>query len=203
MPSTASSKRHTLTVSFGLCGRHVQMGEQCHTRTVHQDCRAGRELAGQLPADRAFIDVPITDPFYCYIETAYSRNIISGYSDGTFRPGNNATRGQITAIIYRVLTGGAFPTYTPLVDTPTPVGSGTAVPTPTFTPVRFPTMTPIPPSNISISDFSFTPDWALLPLGGTFTWHNNGPSVHTVTSDTGAFDSGQSPPAAPSRSHRA
>jgi hypothetical protein len=29
---------------------------------------------------------------------------ISGYSDGTFRPGNNATRGQISKIVYLAIT---------------------------------------------------------------------------------------------------
>ena len=66
------------------------------------------------PQTGHFTDVPPENPFYCYIETAFSRNIISGYADGTFRPYNNATRGQISTIIYRVLTGGAFPTFTPL-----------------------------------------------------------------------------------------
>ena len=51
-----------------------------------------------------FTDVPPTHPFYCYIETAYNHGIISGYSDGTFRPGNSATRGQICKIVYLAVT---------------------------------------------------------------------------------------------------
>jgi len=51
-----------------------------------------------------FTDVPTTDPFYGFIETAYHHGIIAGYSDGTFRPNNNATRGQIAVIVYRALT---------------------------------------------------------------------------------------------------
>jgi hypothetical protein len=51
-----------------------------------------------------FSDVPGTYPFYQWIETAYHRNIISGYANGTFRPGNNATRGQIAKIVYNALT---------------------------------------------------------------------------------------------------
>jgi len=47
-----------------------------------------------------FSDVPLSNPFYDYIETAYHYSIVSGYSDGTFRPGNNATRGQISTIVY-------------------------------------------------------------------------------------------------------
>ncbi len=52
-----------------------------------------------------FSDVPQSDPFYGFVETAYNHEIISGYSDGTFRPGNNATRGQISKIVYNAITG--------------------------------------------------------------------------------------------------
>jgi len=51
-----------------------------------------------------FSDVPPVHPFYSFVETAYNRGIISGYSDGTFRPGNNATRGQIAKIVYSAIT---------------------------------------------------------------------------------------------------
>lgn len=51
-----------------------------------------------------FLDVQPDNPFYAYVETAYNHSIISGYSDGTFRPGNNATRGQIAKILYSALT---------------------------------------------------------------------------------------------------
>lgn len=50
-----------------------------------------------------FIDVPTTSPFYSYIETAYNRGVISGYADSTFRPGSNATRGQISKIVYNAI----------------------------------------------------------------------------------------------------
>ncbi|HMA33609.1 MAG TPA: S-layer homology domain-containing protein, partial [Chloroflexia bacterium] len=52
-----------------------------------------------------FGDVPASNPFYGYIETAYNHSIISGYADGTFRVGANATRGQIAKIAYGALTG--------------------------------------------------------------------------------------------------
>jgi hypothetical protein len=51
-----------------------------------------------------FGDVAPGSAFYTYIETAYNRGIISGYADGTFRPGNNATRGQISKIAYNAVT---------------------------------------------------------------------------------------------------
>ena len=56
------------------------------------------------PSNPTFTDVPPTDPFYGYIETAYSHGVISGYNDGTFRPGNDATRGQIAKIVYNSVT---------------------------------------------------------------------------------------------------
>lgn len=51
-----------------------------------------------------FFDVPTNNPFYPFVETAYSRGVISGYSDGTFRPNNSATRGQISKIVYSAIT---------------------------------------------------------------------------------------------------
>ena len=51
------------------------------------------------PAQPHFSDVPTTNTFYCYIETAYAQGIISGYADGTFKPGNNVTRGQLSKIV--------------------------------------------------------------------------------------------------------
>src|SRR5439155_22827154 len=51
-----------------------------------------------------FTDVPEGSTFYDYIETAYAHYIIGGYSDGTFRPANPATRGQICKIVYNAVT---------------------------------------------------------------------------------------------------
>lgn len=51
-----------------------------------------------------FSDVDPSHPFYTYIETAYHHSIISGYADGTFRPENSATRGQICKIVAGAVT---------------------------------------------------------------------------------------------------
>jgi len=61
--------------------------------------------ADDCPAPGHFSDVPVGSPFFCYIETAYNHGIISGYDDGTFRPNNPATRGQIAKIVYSAITG--------------------------------------------------------------------------------------------------
>jgi len=52
------------------------------------------------PAPGHFRDVPPGYVFYSAIETAFAHGLISGYSDGTFRPGNPTTRGQIAKIVY-------------------------------------------------------------------------------------------------------
>ncbi len=57
------------------------------------------------PTTPTFSDVARGSTFYEYIETAVAHGILGGYSDGTFRPANNATRGQISKILYNALTG--------------------------------------------------------------------------------------------------
>jgi hypothetical protein len=75
------------------------------------------------PATGTFEDVPPTNTFYTYIETAASRGIIAGYPCGGlgepcvapgnrpyFRPGNNITRGQLSKVI---TLGMGWPIQTP------------------------------------------------------------------------------------------
>jgi hypothetical protein len=72
------------------------------------------------PAGRnnTFADVPLTFPFYAVIETAAPHGIVSGYTCGGpgepcdkqrrpyFRPYADATRGQISKIVYLAITAG-------------------------------------------------------------------------------------------------
>ena len=51
------------------------------------------------PPQPTFSDVLTSDWFYSYVETGYKHGIITGYGDGTFRPSNNVTRGQLSKII--------------------------------------------------------------------------------------------------------
>ncbi len=59
------------------------------------------------PPTPHFSDVPRGSTFYTVIETAYCHGVISGYNDGTFRPYNNAIRGQISKIVYLSITNPA------------------------------------------------------------------------------------------------
>ena len=47
----------------------------------------------------AFIDVLEGSTFYSFVRCLACRGIISGYPDGTFRPNNDVTRGQIAKIV--------------------------------------------------------------------------------------------------------
>lgn len=54
---------------------------------------------GEPVSGQTFSDVAPGSTFYEYIERAAAHGAIGGYSDGTFRPGNNATRGQISKVV--------------------------------------------------------------------------------------------------------
>lgn len=59
-----------------------------------------------------------------------------------------------------------------------------------------PTTTPPPPppppatGDVEIVDFAFSPTQIEVGTGATVTWANNGAALHTVTDQSGAFDSG-------------
>jgi hypothetical protein len=59
-------------------------------------------LAFHLPlyegTEQHFSDVPRDHPFYLFVETARMHGLVSGYSDSTFRPYNNVTRGQVAKV---------------------------------------------------------------------------------------------------------
>jgi hypothetical protein len=61
-----------------------------------------------------FSDVPLNHPFYDYILCLYCRGAISGYGDGTFKPYNNTTRGQLAKI---VVIGFNKAQYVPIIPT--------------------------------------------------------------------------------------
>ena len=76
----------------------------------------GKGWGASLPPTPTFADVPATHPFFGFVERAYQKGIISGYACGGpnepcdpanrpyFRPGNSATRGQTSKILFYALT---------------------------------------------------------------------------------------------------
>jgi hypothetical protein len=110
---------------------------------------AGWTLAN--PPVATFADVPPGSTFYQYVETAAQRGIIGGYPCGGlgepcdpqrrpyFRPNANATRAQISKMVYLALQ------QTP----PSPTPTHTVVPT--STPTYTPTVTPVPTETPGVS----------------------------------------------------
>jgi hypothetical protein len=84
-------------------------------------------LAYNLPAYNPptpdFVDVPVDNPFYTYIESAFHAGIINGYPDGTFRPFASITRGQLSKLVVLAAgwpidtTGGPHFADVPTTDT--------------------------------------------------------------------------------------
>jgi hypothetical protein len=55
-----------------------------------------------------FTDVPAEHWAFGWIEILYADGITTGYSDGTYRPGGNVTRGQMAVFIVRAKYGDSF-----------------------------------------------------------------------------------------------
>jgi len=50
------------------------------------------------PSRQTFNDVPPGSTFWLYVERVALHEVVSGYQDGTFRPQNPLTRGQLAKI---------------------------------------------------------------------------------------------------------
>jgi hypothetical protein len=55
--------------------------------------------ATATPCTVQFTDVPESNTFYAPVRCLACQGIMSGYSDGTFRPNNDVTRGQLSKIV--------------------------------------------------------------------------------------------------------
>jgi hypothetical protein len=63
-----------------------------------------------IPATRqTFSDVPFGNTFWLFIERVYAHGVISGYSDNTFHPVANVTRGQTSKFISNAFFPGCAP----------------------------------------------------------------------------------------------
>ena len=78
---------------------------QTNTPTRHATMVATSTLGASptpvapTPCPIQFSDVPEGSTFYVYVRCLACRGIVSGYGDGTFRPNNNVTRGQLSKIV--------------------------------------------------------------------------------------------------------
>jgi hypothetical protein len=70
-----------------------------------------------------FSDVPVGSTFYPYIHCLVCLGIVSGYPDGTFKPNNPVTRGQLSKIVSNSAGFSDTPTSQQFQDVP-PTGPG-------------------------------------------------------------------------------
>lgn len=86
---------------FGLNGIYERVfdtpGTYKYYCTVHGDFMTGYVVVQS--SGGVFTDVAPSNTFYPYIVCLSDRGVLGGYPDGTFRPGNPVTRGQLAKII--------------------------------------------------------------------------------------------------------
>lgn len=96
----------------------------------------------------------------------------------------------------------ALPTTTATTTTSPPIPTTTTSDPTTLLEDPFAPVTVAPPTaaasaTVSIVDFGFSPATVTVTAGSTVTWTNTGAVIHSVTSDTGAFDSSPNCPTGP------
>lgn len=103
-------------------------------------------LADLSLLDAMFSDVSaISESAKPYVALAVENEIISGYTDGTFRGQNTITRSEAAAILWRAFQYGSDQKVIPGDTTqPSPAPSAQPTPKPTATPTPTPTPTPKP-----------------------------------------------------------
>ncbi|HKP53128.1 MAG TPA: SBBP repeat-containing protein [Chloroflexia bacterium] len=95
-PTFISTPPPTLT-STAAIGTATQTASASATTTP----TATATLATSTPTvcTVEFADAPPGSTFYPFVRCLACRGVLGGYSDGTFRPGNDITRGQISKIV--------------------------------------------------------------------------------------------------------
>jgi S-layer family protein len=63
------------------------------------NCTTATPMPSPTACALTFTDVPAGSTFYPYIRCMACRGIVAGYPDGTFKPGNYVTRGQLSKIV--------------------------------------------------------------------------------------------------------
>jgi len=93
--------RKVLVVAIGVLAMLVLGGATLGVATIvsAQGTHKTDVTAAPDGCPMNFSDVPPGSTFYDYVLCLYCRNIIGGYPDGTFRPNNNVTRGQLSKIV--------------------------------------------------------------------------------------------------------
>jgi hypothetical protein len=101
VPSTTIVASATATRAVTNTGTTVPVTATAATTSVPPT--ATRPPTQTTPTSTAcpleFTDVPPGSTFYEFVRCLACRGILGGYGDGTFRPGNDITRGQISKVV--------------------------------------------------------------------------------------------------------
>jgi hypothetical protein len=70
-----------------------------HTALISSQTPTAAPSPTSTPCMLQFSDVPEGSTFYSFVRCLACRGVLGGYGDGTFRPNNSVTRGQIAKIV--------------------------------------------------------------------------------------------------------
>jgi hypothetical protein len=106
-----NNRSETITMRYGppcatptaIATATAGPGAPSHTPVTQPTYTPGGPTVTVTPEPTAcaveFIDVPPDSTFYDFVRCMACRGIINGYPDGTFKPNNNVTRGQLSKIV--------------------------------------------------------------------------------------------------------
>jgi hypothetical protein len=96
-------RKSTLVERYAGCGTTTTTPTASATSTITaqptQTPPGPTTTSTPQPCTLQFTDVPSGSTFYPFVRCLSCRNILGGYSDGTFRPNNDITRGQLSKIV--------------------------------------------------------------------------------------------------------
>jgi hypothetical protein len=75
------------------------MSTSTSTSTPTTPTRTAQPSVTSTPCALTFTDVPPEHTFYTYVMCLACRGVLGGYGNGTFRPGNYVTRGQLAKVV--------------------------------------------------------------------------------------------------------
>jgi hypothetical protein len=89
----------TGTTTASATGTPVATATEQTTSTATMPAATATVAATATACVIEFSDVPPGSTFYAYVRCLACRGIVSGYVDGTYRPGGEITRGQISKVV--------------------------------------------------------------------------------------------------------
>ncbi|HKP53611.1 MAG TPA: S-layer homology domain-containing protein [Chloroflexia bacterium] len=98
-PTSSVATQTSTPISTQITGTVTPGASPALTGTAVQPTATTGASSTPTQCTIAFSDVDVDNTFYAFIRCLACRGIISGYTDGTFQPGNDITRGQIAKMV--------------------------------------------------------------------------------------------------------